>query len=187
MGVKLAAASGGSIELVPTNTASTFTVTVPALTGTMLTTSTAGTVLQVVQGTTNTTVSVSTGGYTDTGLTATITPTSATSKILVFINQAFYTSISAGSQYGGIRILRGSTVIFYPLEYGGAPDDFGVATYGSAVYNRGSINYQDSPATTSAVTYKTQGRPYNTSGTMVFQPTGDVNGTSTIILMEIAA
>ena len=37
MGVKLAAASGGSIELVPTNTASTFTVTVPASTGTMAT------------------------------------------------------------------------------------------------------------------------------------------------------
>lgn len=41
MGVKLAAASGGSIELVPTNTASTFTVTVPASTGTMVLTSTA--------------------------------------------------------------------------------------------------------------------------------------------------
>lgn len=36
MGVKLAAASGGSIELVPTNTASTFTVTVPAVTGTLV-------------------------------------------------------------------------------------------------------------------------------------------------------
>ncbi len=35
MGVKLAAASGGSIELVPTNTASAFTVTVPASTATM--------------------------------------------------------------------------------------------------------------------------------------------------------
>jgi hypothetical protein len=35
MGVKLAAALGGSIELVPTNTASGFTVTVPAKTGTM--------------------------------------------------------------------------------------------------------------------------------------------------------
>ena len=32
MGVKLQAASGGSIELVPTNTASNFTVTVPAAT-----------------------------------------------------------------------------------------------------------------------------------------------------------
>ena len=39
MGVKLAAASGGSIELVPTNTASAFTVTVPAVSGTMALTS----------------------------------------------------------------------------------------------------------------------------------------------------
>lgn len=36
MGIKLAAASGGSIELVPTNTASNYTVTVPAGTGTMV-------------------------------------------------------------------------------------------------------------------------------------------------------
>lgn len=35
MGVKLVASSGGSVELVPTNTASNFTVTVPAKTGTM--------------------------------------------------------------------------------------------------------------------------------------------------------
>ena len=34
MGVKLQAASGGSVELVPTNTASAFIVTVPAVTGT---------------------------------------------------------------------------------------------------------------------------------------------------------
>jgi hypothetical protein len=39
MGVKLAAASGGSVELVPTNTASNFTVTVPAATATMATVS----------------------------------------------------------------------------------------------------------------------------------------------------
>ena len=33
MGIKLAAASGGTVELVPTNTASNFTATVPARTG----------------------------------------------------------------------------------------------------------------------------------------------------------
>jgi len=33
MGIKLAAASGGSVELVPTNTASNFTATMPAVTG----------------------------------------------------------------------------------------------------------------------------------------------------------
>ncbi len=36
MGVKLAAASGGSVELVPTNTASNFTATLPAGTGTVV-------------------------------------------------------------------------------------------------------------------------------------------------------
>lgn len=42
MGVKLAAASGGSVELVPTNTASNYTITLPASTSTVLTTTTAG-------------------------------------------------------------------------------------------------------------------------------------------------
>ena len=36
MGVKLVASSGGSVELVPTNTASNFTITVPAATTTMV-------------------------------------------------------------------------------------------------------------------------------------------------------
>jgi hypothetical protein len=149
-----------------------------------------GAVLQVVQATTNTNVSVTTGGYTDTTLSATITPTSSSSKILVLVNQQFVVSLGGTSQYGGIRLLRGSTVIFYPLEYSGLPADYGLATYGSAgFFGRASINYLDSPATTSATTYKTQGRPYVTtsSGTMVFQSDGDVDGTSTIILMEIAA
>jgi hypothetical protein len=93
MGVKLAAASGGSIELVPTNTASNFTLTVPAVTGTMLTNKTAGTVLQVVN---NQTGAVATGTtqipYDDTipqntegteFFTLAITPTSATSKLII--------------------------------------------------------------------------------------------------------
>jgi len=46
MGVKLVASSGGSVELVPTNTASNFTVTVPAATGTMLTTASTAVVTQ---------------------------------------------------------------------------------------------------------------------------------------------
>jgi hypothetical protein len=44
MGVKLAAASGGSVELVPTNTASNFTVTVPAVTGNVVLTNVTGNV-----------------------------------------------------------------------------------------------------------------------------------------------
>jgi hypothetical protein len=149
-----------------------------------------GSVLQVVQATTSTTVSVTTSSYTDTGLTASITPTSSSSKILVLVNQSIVISGSTGSQYGGMKLLRGATSILDPVESGGAPYDFGFATYGNqGMYNRLSINYLDSPATTSATIYKTQGRPYNstTAGTMAFQVGGSPNGTSTIILMEIAA
>jgi hypothetical protein len=48
MGVKLVASSGGSVELVPTNTASNFTVTVPAATGTMLTTASTAVITQAM-------------------------------------------------------------------------------------------------------------------------------------------
>ena len=149
-----------------------------------------GSVLQVVQATTSTNVSVTTGGYTDTTLSATITPTSSSSKILVLVNQQFVLSGGSGSQYGGVRLLRGSTIIFYPPEYSGLPSEYGLGTYGfPGFYGRALVNYLDSPATTSATTYKTQGRPYVTtsSGTIVFQSDADVDGTSTIILMEIAA
>jgi hypothetical protein len=48
MGVKLLASSNGSVELVPANTASNFTVTVPAATGTMLTTASTAVVTQAM-------------------------------------------------------------------------------------------------------------------------------------------
>jgi hypothetical protein len=191
MSLILQGSTSGSITLQEPAVAGSTVLTLPAVTGNVLTDTSpkAGNVIQVVQATTSTQVSVTTGGYTDTTLTATITPSSSSSKILVLVSQAFNTSVSSGSQYGGIRLLRGATVILYPAEFSGAPADFGLSTYGNGVYNRASINYLDSPATTSATTYKTQGRPYITtsSGTMVFQPSADQNPTSTIILMEIAA
>lgn len=48
MGVKLAAALGGSVELVPTNTASNYTATMPANTGTVVTTGSTAVVSQVM-------------------------------------------------------------------------------------------------------------------------------------------
>jgi hypothetical protein len=192
MSIVLVGSTSGSITLQEPAVAGTTVLTLPAVTGNVLTDTSpkAGNVIQVVQATTSTTVSVTTGGYTDTGLTATITPTSSSSKILVLVNQSIAISGGANSQYGGMKLLRGATSILDPVESGGSPYEFGLATYGNqGMYNRLSINYLDSPATTSATTYKTQGRPYVTtsSGTMAFQISGSPNGTSTIILMEIAA
>jgi hypothetical protein len=153
----------------------------------------AGSVLQVVQGTTSTEVSISGTTYTDSGLSASITPTSATSKILVLVNQQVYHyAVSSTSILSGVRLLRNSTAILEPHTDGTGPLEPYLEIIGSSqIYNsfRHNINFLDSPATTSSVTYKTQGRLRNTGGgrVLTFQTANTINGTSTIILMEIAA
>jgi hypothetical protein len=141
-----------------------------------------GKVLQVIQATTSTQTAVASTTYTDTTLTATITPTSATSKILVFVNQAVYASRTnaAGTT---IRIVRGATTIF-------SPDTSGYSisyTDGANIGDMICLTYLDSPATTSATTYKTQGRTYDSgsSGVSTFQNAGVSQ--SVITLMEIGA
>ena len=151
-------------------------------------------ILQVVQATTNTQVVVNTATYTDTGLSCSITPISATSKILVQVCQQYNNQASTTFAFGGIQLLRGSTVIYDPNPVDATgPSGIGMqvstGTTGRIqhVFN---INYLDSPATTSTLTYKTQGRPYQTASSMfiAFQVSNaNQNGTSSIILMEIAA
>jgi len=153
----------------------------------------AGSVLQVVQGTTSTAVSISGTTYTDSNLSATITPTSATSKILILVNQVVYQYATSTSQVlSGIRLLRDSTVIVNPYSDGTGPaEPYLEVGGGTEIYNifRHTINYLDSPSTTSAISYKTQGALRNTGSgrTLLFQPSGSINATSIIILMEIAA
>lgn len=138
-----------------------------------------GKIGQVVQGTTATQVNfTSTSSYADTGLSATITPSSTSSKVLIQVSQMFRVE-----RYGGdIRILRDSTSIFQPT--GGATYTF-YSDPGSSVNYRGyaCLNFLDSPSSTSAITYKTQGIQHNSGGDFKVQ---DGNYyTSTITLMEI--
>jgi hypothetical protein len=148
----------------------------------------AGKVLQVVQATTSTEVTIASTTFTDSGLTCSITPSSATSKILVLTCQNWFSSRSNDASQGAIRLMRGATAV---LTIGtGGYEAFGLSvTGGTAVNLRGttSLAYLDSPATTSSTTYTTQGRTNSTtnSGQIVFQNTS--TGTSTIILMEIGA
>lgn len=145
-----------------------------------------GKVLQVVQGTTSTSTTISTTTYTDTTLTATITPSATTSKILVLVMQNWCNFANTSAAYSAIKLLRGSTDVYV------SPTNFGMGgTYGNTstiVESRGMavVNYLDSPASTSALTYKTQGRPENsTSGQNVIFQQG--SNPSTIILLEIGA
>ena len=147
-----------------------------------------GGIIQVTTNTITTQCEINTQTYEDTNLTGTITPKFATSKIMVMINQQVYQYISnAGAAYFGIRLLRGSTVIHDPLGDNTGP--FEQSGYFRNGFNW-NFNYLDSPNTTSAVTYKTMARIYNsgTGGTLRMQMTETaVSGVSYIHLMEISA
>jgi hypothetical protein len=148
-----------------------------------------GKVLQVVSATTSTPVSNSTVTPADTGLTATITPTSASSKILVMISQPINATRSSDQAGGGWSLLRGSSVV-YDMTGSIGIGTLYMRSIGSNTsteyYGVLSMVYLDSPATTSATTYKTQQRVYQavSSANTTSQSDG---ATSSIVLMEIGA
>ncbi len=143
-----------------------------------------GKLLQLVQGSTTTTVQSFSNTYADSGLTASITPTSATSKILVCVTQFIYIyrNTTTGAQ-GDIRLMRGSTAIG---DFGSALSAGYINAALASTVNEMShwvaINYLDEPATTSSTTYKTQIR------TAVGEIDAQLqNVRSTITLLEIGA
>jgi hypothetical protein len=151
-----------------------------------------GKVLQVVYGSYATQSSSTSTTYADSGLSLSITPSSASSKVLVFISQNLGMDRGGFGQYVRLQLLRGSTSI---SELGGGTykQAWGMEAYdGGVTYNKivGAypVEYLDSPSSTSAVTYKTQfaigQQPGGPTATAYVQP--DSNK-STIILMEIGA
>jgi hypothetical protein len=142
----------------------------------------AGQVLQVVNATYATMVISSSSTFADTGLTATITPKFATSKILVIVNQAGCVK-ETNSTSMNLVLLRGSTQISNFARLAGLTSTSTQNSFGSC-----STCYLDSPATTSATTYKTQFLSSSNSAQVVVQVSGGgVASESTITLMEIAA
>lgn len=155
--------------------------TLPGAGGTLDRINRAGNVLQVVNGSVSINATNSTNVFADTGLTATITPTSASSKILVFVSQ-----VGCGKETGSIdsrielRLMRGATQICVFEQSAGFTFVSERNYVGSC-----STSYLDSPATTASVTYKTQFRNAISVASVMVQ--GSSAETSTITLMEIAA
>jgi hypothetical protein len=149
-----------------------------------------GKVLQVVSATTTTSTVISSTTLTDTTITATITPTLSTSKILVIASVNSRVLRNSVKASGGLILLRGATTIA-DYNNGGYswlfPDcrTTGTGTQISLAVS-GAVTYLDSPATTSATTYKMQGRVeiVETDATITFQYSGTP---STITLLEIGA
>jgi hypothetical protein len=135
----------------------------------------AGSVLQVVQATAGTAVAVSSTSFVTAGLSASITPTSSTSKILVFANACVYgNQTSCQPVY---TIYRNST------NLGDSGRGFGQVYSGAgAVQAMGTMQYLDSPATTSSTTYTVYMKVNLGTGYW-----GGDNGTQVMTLMEIAA
>ena len=153
-----------------------------------------GGIIQVVQTTKTDPTTSNSASYADlTGLSATITPTRSDSKILFQYTIPF----SHRNNYVHFRLVRGSTAIFVADADGNRSR----TTYGTWADNTSDNQYVtklfsglflDSPATTSAVTYKIQAF-VTASGTIyINRSQGDDNQTyeprhaSNIILMEVS-
>ena len=120
-----------------------------------------------------------------TGVTLTITPKYNTSKILITVSGAF--SHNTSSRLSLFNLVRGSTAI-------GLPTSAKTNSATRAMYHNGTdqlhqlhIEFLDSPATTSATTYKLQMRT-NSSGILYIgdRPSEDTRQGTTMTLMEIS-
>jgi hypothetical protein len=144
----------------------------------------AGAVLQVVSSVNNTQLIVnpatSFGTWLDSGSQAIITPSSSSSKILVIVQQSHFHD-ATGAQGTGCRINRNgvdiTTELGFTTSYSGN---------GNRLHGYSTKVFLDSPASVSALTYKTRVVAYTSSGSVIFQY-GGTESPSSITLMEIAA
>jgi hypothetical protein len=134
----------------------------------------AGSVLQVVNATYATETATTSASFVDTGLTATITPSSTSSKVLVILTPAITQSPIAVIS---LNLFRGSSLFTWGVRVG-----WNSGAGVSEVSTIASFSYLDSPSSTSALVYKVQMKRDSGSGTIYAQGNGAY---STITLMEI--
>jgi hypothetical protein len=154
-----------------------------------------GSVVQVVSSTKTDTFSTSNTAYTATGLSASITPSSTSSKVLVVINaQVGFTS----NGYGALQLFRDGSVVTGSI--GDAAGSRLRSSSGNTIYSNGTLNvdsmtitYLDSPSSSSSITYELYMRRGGESATLYLNRSGSdadnenhVRGASSITLMEIA-
>jgi hypothetical protein len=169
--VDLKGGTTGQVLAKQTNTDMDFTWTTPA--------TATSKVVQIIYGSTATGTGSASTTFADTGLSATITPTSSSNKILVMFNQNGCHKYNANTRLQ-IRLVRGSTTILNSESFAGNNDGSGGNAFGSS-----SAVYLDSPATTSATTYKTQFANQAGAGTVYVNDQTSPGSTSTMVLMEV--
>ena len=118
------------------------------------------------------------------GFSATITPKSATSKVMVFVTLAVH-AVAGGQQF---QLVRGATNLMVSTSGSNNATWTGVVSQGGDSNPKIiAFNFLDSPATTSATTYAVNF--LTTAGTIFVNRTagGTYGATSSITLMEVAA
>ena len=191
--IKFPHASGNSVSIAApaANPASDRTLYLPSnADGTIRTTTTPGAILQVVHASTSTNASQAFSAgttFVDTNLSASITPTAASSKILVTGYVSFYVDSAAnGSKEWNFAITDGSDNILDATT--GVSEGYRI----NEMYQSGGkhpINFLHSPNTTSSFTYKIRMNAHDSNNTasLKAQNAGQANNTSRITLMEVAA
>lgn len=187
MSIVLLGSTSGSCTLQEQAIAGTTTLTLPTTSGTVLTSASSvarsqlptGSVLQVVQQLYTAVDSTTSTAYVPSGLSASITPTASTSKILINVCTNGY--IASANLQMNMTLYRDSTNLISQ----GQGVIYASAGGMQAPY---SLLYLDTPATTSSITYA----PYfkntgNSGGTVYFNiPHAGGQPTAVIVLMEIA-
>ena len=153
-----------------------------------------GKVLQVVSTTLTTGFSTTVNNSFNavTGLVASITPSSATSQIMVLVTM----TVGSDTNYLNAQLTKGGSGISGALATADGSRSLGTASFwpvqAYGTYGL-SFSYLDSPATTSATTYGVQIGNHSTATLCINRSQADDNsaartrGTSTITVMEIAA
>ena len=182
--------SGTTALTIDTSQNATFAGTLTATGKLVASSMPTGSVLQVVSTIKTNTFTTSSASLVDvTGLSVSITPTSASSKILVLVNvRGTSSNGTANAGDAGIVLVRNSTNI--AVSTGGSFYNWmgqlsGRNIGSTAVQASASVAFLDSPATTSSITYKIQGL---TAGGTLFinrDEDGGNGSVSTITVMEI--
>jgi hypothetical protein len=145
---------------------------------------TAGAILQVVSAVNTTALGINAsvsppGVFYDCYTQATITPAYATSKILILVQQSYFHD-ATGAQGTGFRIARNGVEI---TTENGFTSSY---TNANRVHGYTAKSFLDSPASTSALTYKIRAMHWTSSGSIYYQYGGS-ESPSTITLIEVAA
>ena len=158
-------------------TVSTAKIVDGAVTSAKLASGTGGKVLQVVQGTETTSVLTSSSSYVTTGLTASITPSSSSNKILIMTTLTVSNRASGGEMM--CTLYRDASNIITQGSQDGFNQNFNNAGRQDAT---AACVYLDSPSSTSSTAYTVYIKAQGGSCERMSEGT-----TGTIVLMEIDA